>query len=156
MRQRTSSAPLCRGLAGAALLLCVHLAGAQEIYKSVDAAGNVVYSDRGSTKNSPATTLHVTQGDAAEAARLAQQQRLLNAENKERQRQDALEAKNHSTAVKERQKACEAARSKYYQYKDSNRLYTRDADGNKVWLSDDSADAMREQARRTMVAACGP
>jgi len=156
MRQRPSSGPLHRGLAGAALLLCAQLAGAQEIYKSVDAAGNVVYSDRGSTKSSQATTLHVPQGDATEAARLAQQQRLLNAENKERQRQDALEEKNHSTAVKQRQKACEAARNKYYQYKDSNRLYTRDADGNKVWLSDDSADAMREQARRAMVAACGP
>ena len=44
------------------------LTPAQEVYKSVDGQGKVVYSDRGVTKNAPKTSLHVEPGNPAEAA----------------------------------------------------------------------------------------
>ncbi|TLY63642.1 MAG: DUF4124 domain-containing protein, partial [Gammaproteobacteria bacterium] len=34
---------------------------AQAVYKTVDAQGHVVYSDRAPTKNAPKTTVHVDQ-----------------------------------------------------------------------------------------------
>jgi hypothetical protein len=66
---------------------------AQEVYKSVDADGHVVYSDRGATKGAPKTSLHVEQPDPAEVARLAHEQELLKADDLARSRQEAIEDK---------------------------------------------------------------
>ena len=55
------------------LLVCPALL-AQEVYKSVDAQGHVVYSDRGSTKTAPKSQVHVDEPDPAEVARLAKEQ----------------------------------------------------------------------------------
>jgi hypothetical protein len=81
---------------------------AQQVYKSVDAQGNVVYSDRGSTKNAPTTSVHVTEPDPAEVARLAKQQQLLSAAERQRQK-EALDSKNKAAADQHRQAARDAA-----------------------------------------------
>jgi len=128
---------------------------AQEVYKSVDADGHAVYSDRGVSKSAPKTTLHVDQPDPTEVARLAHEQDLLNADEAARDRQRALEDKNRTVQQHKQQQTCEKARNKYSQMKEAARLYQRDATGNRVYYSDDDADALREQARRAMVAACG-
>jgi hypothetical protein len=142
-------------LAGALLLALAAPLAAQEVYKSVDPQGNVVYSDRGTTKNAPTTTLHVTEPDPAEAARLAKQQQLMNAADRERQKETALEERNRARSQQQHQAACEKARNNYYRMKDTPRLYQRDADGNRVYYTDEQADALREQARKAMVEACG-
>ena len=128
---------------------------AQEVYKSVDAQGHVVYSDRGVTKGAPKTAVHVDEPNPAEAARLAHEQQLLEADDAARARQQAVADKNKATQDRKRQQACEKARNQYFQMKDAARLYGRDAEGNRQYLSDDEADAQREAARRTMVSACG-
>jgi hypothetical protein len=132
------------------------LASAQEVYKSVDAQGHVVYSDRAPTKNAQKSTLHVEQGDPAEAARLAKEQAQLKAADLERSMQHAVEDKNKAVADHHRQVACQNARNRYFQLKESGRIFQRDAAGNRVYYSDSEADAMREQARKAMIAACGP
>lgn len=145
---------------GAALLLLVLLparpAPAQEIYKSVDANGHVTYSDRGTSKSSPKTSLKVDEGSQAEAERLAKEQQLLKAEDTQRARQDAVEAKNRAASDRQHEAACNSARNNYFHLKDANRLFKFDADGNRVYYSDEQADAMRVQAQRAMTAACGP
>jgi hypothetical protein len=128
---------------------------AEEVYKSVDAEGHVVYSDRGSTKSAPKTPVHVDQPDPAEVARLAKEQELLRAEERERTKRQAVDEKNKAVQDHNRQLACENARNRYYRMKDSGRIFRRDADGNRVYYSDEEADAMREQARQAMTAACG-
>ncbi len=152
---RSTFSILCSAPVALLLLAGAAPSGAQEIYKSVDANGNVVYSDRAASKNAQTTPVHVTEANAQEAARLAREQQLLNAADRQRQKQEATEERAKETAERNRQHACETARNKYYQYKDAGRLYKRDADGNRVWLSDDDADAMREQARKAMLSACG-
>lgn len=147
-----------RALRGAAFLVLAAAAAAlpaQEVYKSVDADGHVVYSDRGTIKGAPKTALHIAEPDPAEAARLAREQALLNADDAARTRQQALDDKNKAAQEHKRQQACDKARNEYYHMREASRLYRRDADGNRVYYSDDDADAMREQARRAMVAACG-
>ena len=131
------------------------LTSAQEVYKSVDAQGHVIYSDRGATKTAPKTSLHVEQGNPAEAARIAKEQAELKAAELERSLQQAADDKNKATADHKRQVACQNARNRYFQLKDLNRIFRRDAAGNRVYYSDSEADAMREQARKAMVAACG-
>lgn len=128
---------------------------AQQVYKSVDADGHVVYSDRGGSKSAPKTTLHVDEPDPAEAARLAHEDELLKADEAARSHQQALEDKNKATQQHKKQLACENARNQFYHMREAARLYKRDDTGNRVYYSDDEADAMREQARQAMVAACG-
>jgi hypothetical protein len=57
--------------------------------------------------------------------------------------------------LRKQQQDCEQARNHYYYVKDAARLFKRDADGTRVFLSDDAADATREQARQAMLSACG-
>jgi len=145
---------------GTALVLLVLLAPArpapaQEIYKSVDAAGHVTYSDRGTSKNSPKTTLKVEEGDPAEAARIAKEQELLKVEDVQRARQEALDARNKAAQDRQRETACKNARNSYFRVKDANRLFKLDAEGNRVYYSDEEADKMRVQAQRAMTTACG-
>jgi hypothetical protein len=128
---------------------------AQEVYKSVDADGHVVYSDRGATKSAPKTALHVEEPDPAEVARLAHEQELLKADEQTRMHQQAIEEKSKAQQQRKQQQACEQARSHYNYLRDSARIYQRDTDGSRMYLSDEAADAAREQARRAMVSACG-
>ncbi|HTT42450.1 MAG TPA: DUF4124 domain-containing protein [Steroidobacteraceae bacterium] len=141
--------------AGALLLALAVPLAAQEIYKSVDAQGNVVYSDRGANKNAPTTTLHVTEPDPSEVTRLAKQQQLMSAAERERQKEAALEERNRARSQQQHQAACEKARNNYYRMKDTPHLFQRDADGNRVYYTDEQADALREQARKAMLSACG-
>jgi hypothetical protein len=152
---RSAHAFLRRAARFAALLALVSPSLAQQIYKSVDAQGNVVYSDRAPTKNAPTTSVHVTEPDPAEVARLAKQQQLLSAAERQRLKEEAVDNKNKAVADQRRQAACEKARDKYYRVKDTPRLYQRDAEGNRVYYTDEEADALREQARRAMVSSCG-
>jgi hypothetical protein len=144
-------------LTGAIALACPHgTLLAQEVYKSVDADGHVVYSDRGSAKNAPTTSIHVTEPDPAEAARLAKQQQLLNAAEKQRQKEEAADSKSNAQTERNRQQKCERARNQYYRLHDARRIFDkRDADGNPIYLSDEEADAARDKARRAMTDACG-
>jgi hypothetical protein len=131
---------------------------AQEVYKSVDAQGHVVYSDRGTSKSAPKTAVRVDKPDPAEQARLAREQQLLEAQELLRKKEQASEDHDKALAERERQQKlakCENARNNYFRMKESNRLFKRDAEGNRVYYSDAEADAMREQARRAMAAACG-
>jgi hypothetical protein len=128
---------------------------AQEVYRSVDAQGHVVYSDRGAVKGAPKTTMHVDEPNPAEVARLAHEQELLSADEAARARQQGLDDKNKATQQRKKQQACEKARTEYSHMKESARLYQRDATGNRVYYTDDEADVLREQARRAMVTTCG-
>ena len=155
---QASRAFLRRGAALAALLAlaCAHAAlHAQEVYRSVDAEGHVVYSDRASTKNAPKTSVRVEQADPAEAARLAKEQQRLQAEDAQRTKLQAADDKVKAAADRKKEEACQNARNKYSRLRDARRITLADADGNRVYYSDEQADALREEARRAMNSACG-
>jgi hypothetical protein len=156
-----SAAAFGSGTRGAITLALLTLAcsatplAAQEVYKSVDAQGHLTYSDRGAVKDAPRTSLHVAEPDPAEVARLAHENELLKADEQARMRQQALADKNKAQQLRKQQQACQQARTYYNYLKDSARIYQRDTDGSRMYLSDEAADAAREQARRAMVSACG-
>ncbi len=56
-------------------------AQADPIYKTVDAAGHVTYSDRPDSSAAKKTDVAVQQADPAEAERLAKERQLLRAED---------------------------------------------------------------------------
>jgi hypothetical protein len=146
------------GAVFAALALVLWPAGtvwSGEVYKSVDAQGHVVYSDHPETGTEQKSEVKVEGPNPTEAARIAKEQAILKAEeaqrNKQKSTEDAKKAQTDHTA----QVQCDSARNRYYSLKDARRLYDRDADGNRVYLSDQDGDARREAARQAMTAACG-
>ncbi|TLZ38028.1 MAG: DUF4124 domain-containing protein, partial [Gammaproteobacteria bacterium] len=97
MQHSTPASGSFRGRTALAVLMALAAPGltpAQEVYKSVDAQGHVVYSDRGATKTAPKTSLHVEPGNPAEAARIAKEQSELKAAELERSLQQAADDKN--------------------------------------------------------------
>jgi hypothetical protein len=155
---RMTSAFAQRGLVLLALALSVRLAcpvQANEVYKSVDAQGHVVYSDRADTSTAQKSTVRVDQSDPTEAARIAKEQAILKAEETQRNRKKAQDDAKNAQQDHVTQVQCDSARNQYYALKDARRVFQRDADGNRVFYTDHEADAKREEARQAMTAACG-
>ena len=139
-----------------ALVLCpASPIWAGEVYKSVDAQGHVVYSDRPDTGTAQKSEVKVEGPNQTEAARIAKEQAILKVEEVQRNRQKASDDAKKAQADHAAQVQCDGARNRYYALKDARRIYDRDADGNRVYLSDQDGDARREAARQAMTAACG-
>jgi hypothetical protein len=126
-----------------------------EVYKTVDASGHVVYSDHPISSATQKVDLQVTQPDAAEAARLAKQHALEDADFAQRSKQEAADASKQAAQAKQDEARCTAARTRYNFLMQVNRLYRVDADGNRAYYSDQEGDAMRATAKQTMDQACG-
>lgn len=131
------------------------LTRAGEIYKSVDAEGHVTYSDRASSSTAQKTALHVDRPDAAEVARNAKDQEIRKVMERERKHQQAVDDLKKAKEDHDREVRCQSARDRYFSMKAARRLYSQDADGNRVYYSDAEGDAMRENARQAVAAACG-
>lgn len=132
--------------------------GDAHIYKTVDAQGNVVYTDKAPTANLQKTTVQVHEPTAADLQRVEQQKKALQAADDQR----VVEAINEKTNEAQKQKQqrdkqarCQQARNVFYSLRDANRLYQRDAQGNRMYLPDEQADAKRLEAQKAMDAACG-
>jgi regulator of protease activity HflC (stomatin/prohibitin superfamily) len=140
--------------AGLLIAAVANPALADQIYKSVDAQGHVTYSDRPNAAGAQKTDVTVQQADPAEAARLAKERQVLNAEDDQRKKQTLVADKNKAQQDKDKQARCQAAKDHYNSIKDG-RLYKRDSEGNRQFMSDSEADAQRETARQVMNTACG-
>jgi hypothetical protein len=155
---RSAIAPLARS-AIAALLLGSGLAraGDTQIYKTVDAHGNVVYTDRASSANAEKSTVRFHEPSAEDLAHLEQQRKASQAAESQRLQQTAASSiarAQQERAQKDKQARCDNARSYYYSLRDATRVYQLDAQGNRVYLPDSEADAKRTEARSAMEAAC--
>ena len=137
-------------LAGAPCLL-----RANDVYKSIDSEGHVVYSDRATTSTAQKTTVFVDSPNPVEVARNAQEQEILKAEEIERKKQQAMDDQRKARADHDSQVRCADARARYFSMKAARRIYSLDADGNRVYYTDTEGDAKREEARQAAAAACG-
>jgi hypothetical protein len=124
------------------------------IYKSVDAAGHVVYSDHAETPAAEKTDVHVAVPDPDDVARLAKEQEILRVEDAQRKKQQSADDAKKAQGEHDKAATCGNARSHYYSLKDARRVFHRDADGNRIYYTDADADLQREQARQAMTAAC--
>ena len=140
---------------GWALFVCAAAGQADQVYKYVDPEGHVTYSDRPNTTGAKKTEVTFQQADPHEAARLAKEDQLLKAADDQRKKQQANEDKTKAAQDKDKAARCQTARANYNAIKENGRIYTRDADGNKVYYNEAEADAKREAARQVMTTACG-
>lgn len=142
------------------LVVCVLLAWpawsprADQVYKSIDAQGHVVYSDRPETSTAQKALVNVDRPDAKEVARMGKEQEILKAEEIQRNRQKLTDDAKKAQQDHAKQVQCDAARNHYYALKEARRIYDRDADGNRIYYTDAEANAKREDARQAMNAAC--
>ena len=127
---------------------------ANEVYKTIDAEGHGVYSDRAATSTAPKSTIRVDQPDPSEVARNAKEQAILKAEETQRRKQQSVEDARKAQAEHDNQVQCENARSRYFSMKDARRIYRRDENGNRIYYTDAEGDAKREEARQAMASAC--
>jgi len=125
------------------------------VYKSIDAQGHVVYSDRPETSTAQKAVVNVDRPDAKEVARMGKEQEILKAEEFQRNRQKLIDDAKKAQQDHAKQVQCDAARNHYYALKEARRIYDRDADGNRIYYTDADANAKREDARQSMDAACG-
>jgi hypothetical protein len=126
-----------------------------QVYKSTDAQGNVVYSDKPGNLKASKTSVEVHEPSADDLARLEQQRQARQAADSQRLQQTLLDSADQAQHQKEKQARCQNARAHFYALKDAARIYQRDAQGNRVYLPDEAADAKRVEARKAMDAACG-
>ena len=136
-----------------ALILAGTLGVAQaDVYRWVDAQGIPHYSDEwvpGSVVVK--TTGHVRPDSAspssstsAESSRIHEQ--LTEEDNTRAVQQDVAKAK----AIQ-----CESAKARYTKSVSARRIYKEEPNGDHTYLSDEDADAYRQQARQAVQDACG-
>jgi hypothetical protein len=127
-----------------ALILALALAVASavvtaEVYRWVDADGNVHYGDRPPAAGVDSSTLSLPPApvqEADQARRSLKQRRLLEAFEAERNQRNQAEAEA-AAARRERARVCENARGELARFERANIVYTSDASGARVYMSDE-------------------
>ncbi|MCP4001759.1 MAG: DUF4124 domain-containing protein [Gammaproteobacteria bacterium] len=139
------------------LLLPVYLhdVSAQNVYKTVNEQGNVVYTDR-PPANAPVeilTGLDISRTDSARIASQNEESRKQAAADNEAARMRAdqnAEAAGMEAKAKEQRKAnCEIAKQRVTKYSEAQRLYYDKGDGEREYLSDAELDTERSKAVRS-------
>ncbi len=162
MHEPSHGRPNCIGrllISGAWLIVAfvVLVPAAADIYKSTDARGNLVYSDR--APSGPAQRVPIeTRPRNSEQARAS-----LEAERAAWQRADAERAEREGAkageqAAKrdEQAKRCNAARFQQTEFEFGRRKFRLDSQGNRVYYSATEIDQKRAEAKQQIAEFCPP
>lgn len=117
---------------------------AGEIYKSVDAKGQVTYSDKPSPHAERIYLRTDPKLSDADRARMATEQEARTRAEEDRDRKaDAAKREQAQRAQTEqtRREQCRQARNRYLMFTESGRLYRRDEQGNRVYYTSAEIDA---------------
>jgi hypothetical protein len=146
--------PMLTILAG---LLLAGAAQGGDVYVVTDAQGNRSYTDRPQTLPAERVDVHVSETNAADAARAAQQMERAAADGATygaQQAAAAQAAKAKELTAEDQAKRCVEARQRYQSMLDAVRLYETDAGGERRYLSSEEIDAARTSARQAMDTFC--
>jgi hypothetical protein len=131
---------------------------AADVYKFKDDHGNVLYTDKPSTL--PAERLNIqsqkTDTVAVQARAEEEMRRLQEADQASQQAAAQNSDQQQATQLTATQKAeqCAKARQRYDTYMNSQRLYQKEADGQRRYLSDEELTAARASAKASMDVMC--
>jgi len=133
-----------------------------QVYKSTDANGNVVFSDRPSEKSEPVYVTVPAVGRpgnpiTAPDARGAANSQAGNGQTQANAAGAPKKEKVQTPAEKdaERAKNCASARERKSRYDESHRLYKPSPNGDRVYLNDAEIDQARAQAAADVQTWCG-
>ncbi len=122
---------------------------AAEIYKWLDADGNVHYGDRPPATGVDSRSMSLPPAPAEEAdqaRRSLKQRRLLEAFEAERNQRHQAEAEA-AAARRKRARDCENARRELARFERANIIYTSDASGARIYMDDEERLAAAANAR---------
>jgi Domain of unknown function (DUF4124) len=127
-------------------------ANAAEVYRSIDSAGNVVYSDRPETPDAVPVVIR-TAAAASQPTRAPAPARSTASQSDE---PDEATIARAETAQRNEDRAanCQAARARSESYDTSHRLYRTGANGEREYLTDAQIDEARETARTEIARWC--
>lgn len=139
-------------------LLCVASTGvgADDIYKSTDAQGRPIYSDRPLSPSAERVVIPRSGNAAAGQARTDEVQAINERLEALRQQTEAGEARKRA-ALQDEQRAkerCRQARDRYLMFAEGRRIYRRDEQGARVYYTGSEIDAERKAAEKTMNELC--
>ena len=131
-----------------------------QVYRSTDANGNVVFSDRPSEKSEPVNVAvpaagkpgnPITPRDAKAAAGNTQPGAQANAAGDQKKEKVQTPAEKDA----ERVKNCQSARERKTRYDESHRLFKTGPNGDRVYLNDAEIDEARAKAAADVGTWCG-
>ncbi len=137
------------------LLLMAAPDSSAEVYRWVDAQGQVHFEDRSQAQSGGDTRSYRPPDAAAEdpQQRLDKTRKLLNAYRAERQQaREQQEQEKQELAKRARQ--CVIARDKLRQYRQYGGIYRLDDEGKRVYLSDQERDALIRQSQDEIARWC--
>lgn len=138
-----------------ALTLAAHVAVA-EVYKWVDEDGKVHYGDRKPAGGVVGEALELEPApsrDSDHAERALKQRRLLDAFDVERDQREQAEA-DAAAAKRKREETCTKLKRDLARFDRANIVYTRDASGARIYMSDEEREAAATRARAWLEKHC--
>jgi hypothetical protein len=154
---RVKVVPLSRLVCVAVILIAGQSALADDVYKTVDPQGGVVYSDHPLSSASQRISVQVTAPIPEEAARLAKEQAMLTADAAQQAQQaqhEAAEQKKKAGQEAAQKQRCDAARNRYVMFPAGGRTFKSDEQGNRVYYSDQEIDEQRLASKAAMDSTC--
>lgn len=139
--------------ASAALLGALSTARADVVYEWTDAHGQVHYTDQWKP-GAKLIRVETANQAASDASALQAIQNESNAASRDVKRAEDAQAVQQDVA-KARATQCARDKAQYQQLIQSRRLFTTGKSGERHYLSDSDADALRVKARQAMEADCG-
>ena len=135
-------------------------AHASEVYRTKDAKGQPVYTDRPATLPAERLDVKTATTDTVEVQRRYEEQMKRYGEAEKASADAAARAaearKAEEMSAEDRAKRCQQARERYQKYMDAHRIYEPGAtEGERRYLSSAEIDAARANAKRTMDEFCG-
>jgi hypothetical protein len=141
-----------RTVAIVTLSLLAVSAPAAEVYRSIDAQGNVVYSDRPASEESTKVALRTS----APAARTPSTSQAARAGEPAADVPDqaTIEAAERAQLAEDRAANCKIATERNVRYSTSRRLYKEGDDGERVYLNDAELTEARNDAQAEVARWC--
>jgi hypothetical protein len=143
--------------AAVAMLIVNQTSLADDMYKTVDSQGHVVYSDHPLSSSSQRISVQVPAPNPEEAARIIKEQAILNADAAQQAQQaqhDADEQSKKAAHDAAQKRRCEAARDRYAVFAAGGRIFKSDEQGNRVYYSDQEIEEQRQAAKVIMDSTC--
>lgn len=130
------------------------LALAAEVYRSIDPAGNVVYSDRPDSANAVPIIIRTAAAATPAARPPSTVTSTRTAETPAQPDQDTVDRAVAAQRNEDRAANCEAARARSESYDTSHRLYRTGPSGEREYLTDAQIDEARAAARAEVARWC--
>ena len=150
---------MLRALVFTAVLSGFHAAAHADVYRRVDAQGQVQYSDRWVPGSELVKVDKNKQNSETAASRQASEKATLAASSAaiaDRQAQANTAQAVQQDVAKVREEQCKQATERYEKAIVARRIFKTDKDGKREYVSDAEADAYRAQVLTEKQAVCGP